>query len=415
MPKCGATFRLGMTAERRDVVIVGGGVIGCAAARWLAPDHDVLLLEGDQLAGGTSGKASGMVTNGASFRAHPEFARTATDFFREFDGTGSFTFTERESVGLVPEDGDSWAREEAARMREADFDVAFASAPTLEERYPGVFDLDGYDGALVYGETGWLDPYTYTMTLADAAKDRGADVRTGVRVTSLLVEDGAVVGIESTDETVRADAVVIAAGWRAREVCLPHLELPVRPFRWQAATLDPGRDIPDWYPMGWDPTVDRYWRPEHNGSIHVGGGEVAVTNPGSRQSTVPEDFTLQLATEMPDRLHHLEAATFVRGDTCPTGDASTPDTYPIIDAPTEGPENLVVATGFHIGGVMSSPAVAEAVRSLVTGGEATFSLDPFRLNRFDTRGTDFPFVRHMAETEITEARIEARNLRFEDE
>jgi glycine/D-amino acid oxidase-like deaminating enzyme len=400
-----------MTDERRDVVVVGGGVVGCAAARALAPDHDVLLLEGDQIAGDASGKASGMVTNGASFRAHPEFARTAADFFPEFDGTGSFEFTERESVGLVAEGGEEWALGEAERMRAADFDVAFVDSATLADRYPEVFELDGYAGALVYGDTGWLDPYTYTVTLADAAADRGADVRTGVRVTDLVVEGGTVVGVESTDGPVRADSVVVAAGWRARDLCLPHVELPVRPFRWQAATLDPGREIPDWYPMGWDPTVDRYWRPEHNGDLHVGGGEVAVEEPGSRRSTVPEEFKLQLATEMPERLRHLEDAAFVRGDTCPTGDASTPDTYPIIDAPAEGPDDLVVATGLHIGGIMSSPAVAEAVRSLVAGDDPGFSLAPFRLDRFDSRGDGFPFVRHMAESEITEARIEGRAAR----
>ena len=121
--------------------------------------------------------------------------------------------------------------------------------------------------------------------------------------------------------------------------------------------------------------------------------------------TVLSDFKLQLATEMPERLDHLEGATFVRGDTCPTADATTPDTYPIIDSPAEEPRDLMVATGLHIGGIMSPSPVAEAVRSLVTGTEAQFSLDPFRLERFDPRSSEFPFVRYMAETEITEARI----------
>jgi hypothetical protein len=56
---------------------------------------------------------------------------------------------------------------------------------------------------------------------------------------------------------------------------------------------------------------------------------------------------------------------------------------------------------------MSSPAVAESVRSLVTGEDLGFSLDPFSLGRFDVRGDDFPFVRHMAESEITEERLRA--------
>lgn len=398
-----------MTTKQSEVLIVGGGVAGCAAARLLAPDHDIVLLEGNQIAGDASGKASGLITNGASFRAHPEFARTAADFFPEFDGTGSFSFTERESVGLVPAGGEPGAREEAARMQAADFEVEFVDTRTLDERYPEVFaPLDDYDGALVYNDTGWLDPYTYTMTLADVAADCGAEIETGVTVTDLTVEDGSVTGVETTEGAYRADTVVVAAGWRARELCLPHVELPIRPFRWQAATLSPGREIPEWYPMGWDPTIDRYWRPEHNGDLHVGGDEVAVENPGSVRSDVTEEFKLQLAMDMPDRLRHLEDAGFVRGDTCPTGDASTPDTYPIIDAPGEGPDDLVVVTGLHIGGVMSSPAVAQAVRALVTGEDPEFSLSPFELGRFDSRTDDFPFVRHMAESEFTEARIETR-------
>jgi sarcosine oxidase subunit beta len=392
--------------ERRDVVIVGGGVVGCAAARALATDHDTLVLEAGQVAGEASGKASGLVTNGASFRAHPRFARVATEFFPEFDGTGSFSFTERESVGLVPAGEAAGARAEAARMRGHGFQVEFATTGELEDRYPEVFRLDGYDGGLVYDDTGWLDPYTYTVTLADVAQDRGADLRTGVEVTDLVVEEGAVTGVVTADGTIRADSVVVAGGWRTRELCLPYVEVPVRPFRWQGATLEPGRALPDWYPMGWDPTTDRYWRPEHNGDLHVGGDELVVSDPGSVRTAVTEAFKLHLATEMPDRLTHLEDAAFVGGNTCPTGDATTPDTYPILDAPGEGPENLVVATGFHIGGVMSSPAVAAAIRALVTGSGTSFPLDPFRLDRFEERSTDFPFVRHMSETTFTEARVD---------
>ena len=51
-----------MTVERREVVVVGGGITGCAAARWLAPDHDVLLLEGDRIAGDASGRELSHVT-----------------------------------------------------------------------------------------------------------------------------------------------------------------------------------------------------------------------------------------------------------------------------------------------------------------------------------------------------------------
>lgn len=46
-----------------DVVIVGAGVVGCATARELAPDHDVVVLDKGQPASGAAGHAAGIVAD----------------------------------------------------------------------------------------------------------------------------------------------------------------------------------------------------------------------------------------------------------------------------------------------------------------------------------------------------------------
>lgn len=373
-----------------EVLVVGGGLAGVGAARDLATDHDVAVLEADQIATGATGHASGLVTVVADWDGQPEAARYAVDWFRTYDGTGEFTFHERPFVQLRTDPDLDGLREEAAGFRERGFDVAAFDAGGLDDRYPGVFELDGHVGAMVFEEAGWVDPYTYAVTLADEAVDRGADVRTDVEVTQLRVENGRVRGVETPDGVVTAEQVVVATGWRTPDIA--GVDLPVRPFRYQTANLETAADVTD-YPIAWDQDSRLYWRAERNGELHAGGGAYYVSTPGSVRSATTEGFRRLLATTVPARLPALEDAGLVSDDTCPTGDAATPDHLPIIDRPDDGPDGLVVATGLHGFGIMAGPAIGRAIRARVTGGDAPFPLDAFRLDRFDDDPDwDFPYI-----------------------
>jgi glycine/D-amino acid oxidase-like deaminating enzyme len=373
-----------------EVLVVGGGIAGLGAARELSPDHDVRVLEAGGLAGGATGHASGLVTVVADYAERPAAARYSVEFFREYDGTGEFAFHERPFVQLRTDPDLEGLREEAAGFRERGFDVTAHASDELDERFPGTFDLSGHAGAMVFEDAGWVDPYTYATTLAADAVDAGTEIETGVEVTGLRVSDGRVEGVETSEGPVDAERVVVAAGWRTPEVA--GVEMPARPFRYQTANLAVGADVTG-SPIAWDQDSRLYWRPEHNGELHVGGGAYYVTDPGSVRSTTTEGFRRLLAGTLPARLPSLGDARVVGDDTCPTGDTATPDHLPIIDAPTGAPEGLVVATGLHGFGIMAGPAVARAVRARVTGEEAPFPLAPYRLDRF---GPDpdwsFPYI-----------------------
>ncbi|MGM0605268.1 MAG: NAD(P)/FAD-dependent oxidoreductase [Halobacteriota archaeon] len=373
-----------------EVLVVGGGLAGVSAARELAADHDVAVFETDQIATGATGHASGLVTVVADWDDQPEAARYSVDFFRAYDGTGEFTFHERPFVQLRTNPGIDGLREEAAGFRTRGFDVTAYDATGLADRYPGVFDLDTHTGAMVVEEAGWVDPYTYAVTLAEEALDRGADVETGVEVSGLVVDSGRVQGVETKDGTVTAEQVVVAAGWRTPQ--LAGVDMPVRPFRYQTANLETGADVED-YPIAWDQDSRLYWRPERNGELHVGGGAYYVSSPGTSRSSTTEGFRRLLATTVPSRLPKLQDAGLVADDTCPTGDSATPDHLPIIDRPVDAPEGVVVATGLHGFGIMAGPAIGRAIRARVTEAEAPFPLDPFREGRFDADPDwDFPYI-----------------------
>lgn len=374
----------------REVIVVGGGIIGCAVAHELAPDRDVLVVEAGQLAAEATALAAGEITVTPSYSDVPEIAEHASDFFREFDGTGEFEFTERESIELVPPDREGEAQRRAERLAGEGFGVEYLDAETVEETYPR-FDMGEFVGAVRHHETGFVDPYSLAMALHGEAEMRGATFRTHTPVAEVLVEDSAVAGVETADgETLRADTVVAAAGWRTPDLLADLVELPVRPYRTQCVVLEPDSPLGDLFPMGWVPGQHVYFRPEHNGDLLVGGWSFAEDDPESASRSEDEAFRDHVADLVPRFLADFDAARFVNG--WAGVDGSTPDTRPIIDEPGEGSEGLVVATGLHGRGVMTAPVAATTVGSLVRGEDAPFPLAPFRVDRFDSRSADFEFV-----------------------
>jgi 4-methylaminobutanoate oxidase (formaldehyde-forming) len=122
-----------------DIVVVGGGITGCASAWRLASDHDVALVEKGQIAGEASGLSAGLISGAKFYPDLPAAAEHIAEFYREFDGTGRFEFTPRNRVGLtLPELADE-AREHAAYQAKHGRPVSWLSPAEVREKYP---DLD---------------------------------------------------------------------------------------------------------------------------------------------------------------------------------------------------------------------------------------------------------------------------------
>ncbi|MFB6125530.1 MAG: NAD(P)/FAD-dependent oxidoreductase [Halanaeroarchaeum sp.] len=372
-----------------DVVVVGGGVAGVAIARELAPHREVHLLEWEAIAtGGATALAAGEVTMTPSYSDVPAVADHAMEFFHEYDGTRQFAFHDRPSVELVPADREAEARRRADRLADAGFAVAFQEPETVGEALPRL-RLEEFAGVVRHEDTGFLDPYTFAVTLQADAEERGATVETGRTVTDVLVEDGAVTGVATDDGPLAAQTVIVAAGWRTRDLVADHLRLPTRTYRTQVVVLDPDPPMAGDFPMGWIPGEHVYFRPERNGDFLVGGWSFAEDDPVGVSTSEDEAFRDHVAGLVPRFLAEMDRAGFVDG--WAGIDAATPDTRPVVDAPTDAPDGLVVATGFHGRGVMTAPVTGTVVRELVLGESPSVPHDPFALDRFDSGSAEFPF------------------------
>ena len=377
-----------MPTTNNRVVVVGAGVSGLAIARELAPDHDVIVLDKGGVAADTSSRASGMIS--LSLEPFPdEWASFALSQFRDLDGQGIFSFTERETVRLVPEANADLYTDQAPGGGE------FLTRDALEHRFPDSFgDLSAYGGGLLYDGTGYLDALDYAMTLKWAAERNGASIFRDHEVTDIRVEDGTVTGVETEYGVIDADHVVYATGWKTRHLLADHVELPVRPLRWNAVVIEPDSPLPDDCPMGSEPTMRIYWRTTDHGNVLVGGNEHLLNDPEGTPMGVQESFREGVVEDVAPLLNGVAAGTIRREDCCPTADCASPDGLPIIDTPREAPDGLTVVTGLHGRGVMLSPVTGRAVRSLVTGEDPSFPMAQFRLDRFDDRSADFDYRSH---------------------
>ncbi|MFC4245972.1 NAD(P)/FAD-dependent oxidoreductase [Natribaculum luteum] len=370
-----------------DVVIVGGGVAGCASAYHLASDHDVAIVERGQIAGEASGLAAGLVAPTLFYGDHPDVARYANEWFRAFDGTQNFSYHERPRIEFVQPDSKEIARGRAANLSDEGFPVSFLDPEEVEQEYPW-FDASRFAGAVEYADTGWVDPYEYTVSLQKAAEDRGVDVFTNTPVSSFHVEDG-IAEVELSKRSLSAEYVVMAAGWRTRDFLAEYVQLPIRPFRLQCAMLRLDEDLDDTFPLGRVAREELYFRGELNGDLLLGGGEYFEEHPEaiSSGSGIDDEFRQHVASTVPTFLDGFERAEFVDGW---SGiDAATPDTLPLLGSSASLPDEIVVATGFNGLGMVNSPVAAAAVRSHVTGEDTPFSLEQFDVDRFSDSTGDF--------------------------
>lgn len=377
-----------MSTTNDHVIVVGAGVSGLAIARELSTDHDVTVLDKGGIAADTSSRASGMIS--LSLEPFPdEWASFALAQFRDLDGQGVFSFTERETVRLVPEANSDVYTDRAPVGGE------FLVRSELKCRYPDSFgDISAYGGGLVYGGTGSLDALDYAMTLKWAAERNGAEVYRDHAVRDIRVENGRVVGVETEYDTIAADHVVYATGWKTRDLLEEYFELPVRPLRWNAVVIEPDNPLSSGCPMGSEPTMRIYWRLTDNGNVLIGGNEHLLSDPEDTPMDVQSSFREQVLKEVAPLLKGLSTGRIRREDCCPTADCASPDGLPIIDTPEEGPDGLTFVTGLHGRGVMLSPVTGRAVRSLITGSEPPFPMASFGLGRFDDRSADFEYLSH---------------------
>ncbi|WP_109004140.1 NAD(P)/FAD-dependent oxidoreductase [Streptomyces rishiriensis] len=364
-----------------SVVIIGGGVMGAAIAYHLAAAgvRDVLLLERDELAAGSTSKAAGGVRAQFSDELNIQLGARSLEAFGRFgEEIGHDIGLHR--VGYLfllstPQEVASF--EAGVRLQNALGVPSRMISPAEARRLSPLIRTDGLLAAAFSPDDGHCTPEAVVHGYAAAARRCGARVLRHTEVTGIERQGSAITGVRTTLGPIATDTVICAAGAWSRAVgAMAGVDLPVQPLRRQIAVTEPVPGLPPDLPMTIDFTSSLYFHAEGPGLL------VGMSDPDERPG---------FATDTHDRwIPRLAAAMERRApallDLRRTGGWAglyevTPDHNALIgEASTVS--RFLYATGFSGHGFLQGPAVGEVVRDLYLGRVPFVDVAPLSADRF---------------------------------
>ncbi|MGW5494626.1 NAD(P)/FAD-dependent oxidoreductase [Streptomyces olivaceoviridis] len=366
---------------RAEVVVVGGGVVGTSIAWHLARAgvRDVVLVERDELAAGSTSKAAGGVR--AQFSDELNIRLGA----RSLEAFGRFEEEVGQDIGLhrvgylflLSTPGQVAAFEAGVRLQNSLGVPSRLLTPEEARRLSPLIRTDGLLAAAYSPDDGHCTPEAVVHGYATAARAHGARILRHTEVTGIELRGDTVTVVGTTLGRIETGTVICAAGAWSRAVgAMVGVELPVRPLRRQIAVTGPVPGLPPTLPMTIDFTTSLYFHREGPGLL------LGMSDPDERPG---------FATDTHDRwIPRLAEAMRQRApallDAPRTGGwaglyENTPDHNALIG---EAPDvsRFLYATGFSGHGFLQAPAVGEVIRDLYLGRVPFLDISPLSAGRF---------------------------------
>lgn len=227
-----------------DVIIVGGGIVGCALAYDLTSrGATVVLVDRRELAREASWASAGIIVPpdpamGARLPMALQGYRRYPDLVREVeDLTGIDTGFNRSGELMAGTAGDTERLRDLGRwLSEQGIPTHWVEGDDLRELEPALHD--DLTVGLVTPDTASIRLGQFSTALAHAAAARGAVIREMTTVTGVLHESGRAIGVGTTDGPIMGGAVVVAAGaWSGQILDSTDVSIPTYPVMGQMLSI----------------------------------------------------------------------------------------------------------------------------------------------------------------------------------
>jgi len=366
-----------------EVIIIGGGVIGCSIAYHLARMGccDVVVLERNLIGSGSTERCAGGIRQQFSTEANIRLSVESVRFFERFEEETGYPADFRQNGYLMLATGEEelvFFRQSVALQHSLGVKVNLLSPQEVKEIVPRL-NIGDVLGATYCPTDGYADPYSVVHGFASAAKRLGVKICQGAEVIS-IARTGRVWCVNTTTGEFRSPTVVVAAGaWSSQIGEMIGVNIPVRPSRRHIFVTEPLSEIAKSAPMVVEFRNGFWFRREGQCLIF---GMRNPEEPESFNTSVDWSFLPTIAEVACHRLPFLADIGVGRAQAGLHED--TPDANAIIsDVPHM--DGLYFACGFSGHGFMHSPAVGRIVAELVLGKSLVSELLPFGLSRFEVQ------------------------------
>jgi len=404
-------------STRKDVIVVGAGVVGCSIAYHLGRRGiSTCIVDRESIAARASGKAWAVFTYAPAWVADEKCVATPSEGFESgraidisetvagesvaqwlylhsasYDRMPEFAIELKERTGVdieycetpstnlvsQKEVEEAGGPQELLRpLREAGgVEADWIDSDALRKQFPSL--NPDYVGGTTY-PAGQVEPYKFSLAMAQAAERLGAEVVRGEVVGSATQGDK-ITGVRlASGNELQADAVVLATGpWVGEGSALLGCQIGCRPVFSECLRAKLPGDLP-LHTLG----AEDYWiLPKKNGEVILAryGAEDFIDRP-NLDASLSEEMKLDVVKGVARILPALEDATIVehRGDLLAMA-PTPPYQKPVIGRFPEW-QNGYVASRFGGDGVCMSPATGELMAELIDTGNT-----PLRARRMFER------------------------------
>ncbi|WP_457553613.1 NAD(P)/FAD-dependent oxidoreductase [Desulfobacula sp.] len=374
------------------IVIIGGGVIGTSIAYHLARlKARVTLIEGKNLASGSSGACDGMIfLQSKKPGIHLSLAMESLKRFNALQKELPFEIEFKKTGGLViiETETEYQAMEKYVKKQQAiGLDVQLLDKTQTHKKEPLL--STSIIGSTFSPLDAQVNPINLTLGFAMAAQKNHTKIMTGTKVHEILIKNNKVTGVATNKGNISADLVVNAAGSMAGLISqMVGIHMPIKPRRGQIVVTHAGKTILNhclisakYIAAKYDPALaDKSGQgismeQTDNGNLLLGSTrEFSGFNKENTLSGI-RGIIRQAATVLPALENFQVIRTFAGLR------PFTPDGLPIL-GPVKSLEGFIMAAGHEGDGIALSPITGDLMSQMLLGKKPDICLDPFSPDRF---------------------------------
>jgi len=378
--------------DSAQVVIIGGGIIGCSTAYHLTKMGwtDVVILEKGELTSGSTWHAAGLVGQLRGERNITRMLQYSVSLYEQLEAeTGLATGWKKSGCLHLASTQDRMyeLKKGATTARSFGLEMNIISPKEAYDLCP-IITIDDVIGAAFMPTDGQADPSGITQAMARGARNRGAKIYENTLVTGFAFDKKRITAVKTDKGDIACEIVVNCTGmWGYQVGEMLGVNTPLVPFQHQFLVTNTIEGIPSDLPTIRDKDNLIYYKDEVGGLV-MGGYErngIPWAIDGVDNSFISQlldsdfDHFEQLSDPAMKRTPCLEQADISRLINGP--EAFTPDGDAIM-GPAPELDNCFVAVGFNAFGIAAGGGAGKMMAEWIIEGEPSLDIWPLDIRRF---------------------------------